>query len=94
MIVPLSRTRWSRRLATTYRRRTRDHTLMAIDFTGPITAMATDGESHSPTRRRRTVKLIRQRRERVASIPTYHCRMKTTFGERLCHRGRICPRRH
>jgi len=81
MIVPLSRTRWSRRLATTYRRRTRDHTLMAIDFTGPITAMATDGEVTLPP-------------ERVASIPTYHCRMKTTFGERLCHRGRICPRRH
>ena len=44
MIVPLSRTRWSRRLATTTAAVTTDHTLMAIDLTGPITAMATDGE--------------------------------------------------
>ena len=43
MIVPLSRTRWSRRLATTTVAVTTDHTPMAIDLTGPITAMATDG---------------------------------------------------
>ena len=43
MIVPLSRTRWSRRLATTTAAVTTDHTLMAIDLTGPTTATATDG---------------------------------------------------
>ncbi len=48
MIVPLSRTRWSRRLATTTAAVTTDHTLMAIDLTGPITAMATDGEVTLP----------------------------------------------
>ena len=45
MIVPLSRTRWSRRLATTTAAVTTDHTLVAIDLTGPITAMATDGHT-------------------------------------------------
>ena len=48
MIVPLSRTRWSRRLATTTAAVTTDHTLMAIDLTGPITAKATDGEVTLP----------------------------------------------
>ena len=42
-IVLLSPTRCLRRLATTTVAVTTDHTLMAIDLTGPITAMATDG---------------------------------------------------